>query len=86
MPHNDVLGEKKLGEKKKSYHALEHFSEHNMPPVQPLRLLGGEEELRPVSVLASIGHGQPASPIMLQLEVLICKLFSVDAAPCNITE
>ena len=30
-----------------------------------------DEELRPIGVLPSIGHGEPASAVVLQLEVLI---------------
>lgn len=37
-----------------------------------------DEELGPVSVWASIGHGQNPGPCMLQDEVLIFKLVAVD--------
>ena len=30
-----------------------------------------DEELRSIGVLARVGHGEPASPVVLQLEVLI---------------
>ena len=30
-----------------------------------------DKELRSIGVLASVGHGEPASPVVLQLEVLI---------------
>ena len=30
-----------------------------------------DEELRPIGVLARVGHGEPASSVVLQLEVLI---------------
>ena len=30
-----------------------------------------DEELRSIGVLASVGHGEPASSVVLQLEVLI---------------
>ena len=49
-----------------------------MPSIQPFCLLSGDEELRSVGVLASIGHGQPPTAIVLQLEVLIIKLVAVD--------
>ena len=37
-----------------------------------------DEELGAIGVLASIGHRQPASTIVLQLEVLISKLLAID--------
>jgi len=30
-----------------------------------------DKELRSIGVLAGVGHGEPASPVVLQLEVLI---------------
>ncbi len=50
-----------------------------------------QEELRPIGVGASIGHGQHAWCIMLQLEVLIAESCTIDAltpgaiASCEIT-
>lgn len=51
-----------------------------MSAVQPGCLDGGNEELGAVGVLASIGHRQPASAVVAQLEVLIFKTFTIDAA------
>lgn len=39
---------------------------------------GGDEELRTVGVLASVGHGQLALLGVLELEVLIGELVAVD--------
>ena len=51
-----------------------------MLAVEPGGLLGGDEELGPVGVLARVGHRQPAGAEMLQLEVLVGKLLAVDGA------
>merc|ERR1719244_1609339 len=56
-------------------HALDDLAKDDMSPIEPGGLLHSDEELRSICVLASIGHGQPACPIMLQLEVLNSKLF-----------
>lgn len=50
-----------------------------MATIQPGGLLGGDKELGSVGILASISHGQPTSTIVLQLEVLILKLLTIDA-------
>lgn len=59
-------------------HAGQNLAEDNVTSVQPAGLLRGNEELRTVGVLASIGHAQPAGAIVLQLEVLILETFAVD--------
>ena len=46
--------------------------------VEPRGLLGGDEELGTVGVLSGVGHGQPAGTKVLQLEVLVSELLSVD--------
>ena len=51
-----------------------------MLAVEPGGLLGGDEELGSVGVLARVGHRQPAGAEMLQLEVLIGELLTVDGA------
>ena len=56
----------------------ENFGENNVLSVQPGRLLSGDEELRSVGVLAGIGHRQPSGAEVLQLEVLIGKLLTVN--------
>ena len=53
-----------------------------MTSVQPRCLHGGDEELGSVGVLASVGHRQPSSSVVLQLEVLIRKSITVDALTC----
>merc|ERR1719186_1518966 len=67
-------------------HAANNLSKDDVPAVEPRSLLSCDEELRSVSVLPGVGHGQPPSAVVLQLEVLICKLFSVDrSSPCAIS-
>ena len=50
-----------------------------MLAVEPRRLDGGDEELRAVCVLASVGHAHPPGPVVLQLEVLVRETVTVDA-------
>lgn len=47
--------------------------------VQPRSHNGGDEELRAVGVFASVSHAEPASAVVLQLEVLIGETVSIDA-------
>ena len=44
----------------------------------PRGLFNADEKLWSVCIFASIGHRQPSSSIMLQLEVLISKFSSID--------
>ena len=64
---------------KKSTYA-ENFGENDVLAVEPGGLLGGDEELRTVGVLSSVGHRQPSGAEMLQLEVLVCEFFSIDGS------
>jgi len=64
---------------KKSYHSFQYFSKDNMSTIEPLCFLSCDEELRSISVLASISHAQPTRSIMLQLEVLIREFLSINA-------
>ena len=59
-------------------HAADHLSEHNVTSVQPAGLFRRDKELASVGVLSSVRHGQPTGSVVLQLEVLIGKAFSVD--------
>jgi len=59
-------------------HALDHRPKHNVLAIQPGCLGSAEEELRPVGVLAGVGHRQNTGSGMLQLKVLIFKLVAVD--------
>jgi hypothetical protein len=42
---------------------------------------GGDEELRSIGVLSSVGHAEKANLGVLQLEVLIGELVAVDCNP-----
>lgn len=64
---------------KNTNHSFDNFAKHHMSTVQPRRLFGGNEELRTISVLTSVGHGQPARAVMLELEVLVLKPVTVYA-------
>ena len=62
-----------------------HSAEHHVLVVQPLGLDGGDEELRPVGVGAGVGHTQQTRAPVLHQEVLILKLWSVNAlAACPV--
>ena len=65
---------------------LEHLPEHDVLAVEPRGLLGGDEELAAVGVLAGVGHGQPAHAVVLQLEVLVGELLAVDGAAAGAWE
>ena len=54
-----------------------------MLPVQPGGLHSGDEELRAVGVLTSVGHRQPARAFVLQSEVLVLELVAVDGLPAS---
>ena len=57
-----------------------------MLAVEPRGLLGGDEELASVGVLAGVGHGQPADTVVLQLEVLIGEFLAIDGAATSSCE
>ncbi len=59
-------------------HALDHLAKDHVLAVQPGRLLGRDEELAAVGVLAGVGHAQPADAVVLQLEVLVVETVAVD--------
>jgi hypothetical protein len=59
-------------------HSFDNLSEDNVLAVQPGGLGRADEKLGAVGVGASVGHAQNAGSGVLQLEVLISKLGSVD--------
>jgi len=59
-------------------HARHHLAENYVPAVQVGSLRGANEELRAVSVGASVGHGQDAGALVLEGEVLVGELGAVD--------
>lgn len=63
-------------------HARQHLAENDVATVQPAGGLCGDEELRSVGVLASVGHAQPSGTVVLQLEVLVFETFTVNGFAC----
>merc|ERR1712038_1237232 len=59
-------------------HTLADLTENNMLSIKPLGLSSAEEELASIGVGASIGHGENSRSSVLQSEVLILELVSVD--------
>lgn len=58
--------------------SLNDLAEDDVGTVEPAGDDSGDEELRTVGVLSGVGHGEEEWLLVLQLEVLICKLLSVD--------
>jgi len=54
------------------------LAEDDVAAVEPRGDDGGDEELRAVGVGTSVGHGEQARLVVLQLEVLIGELLAVD--------
>lgn len=61
-----------------SYHSFYYPPEDNMLPIEPRCFHSCNEELRPVSVLPSVGHAQITWSLVLQLEVLILEFIAVN--------
>mmetsp|Transcript_9809 Transcript_9809/g.24474 ORF Transcript_9809/g.24474 Transcript_9809/m.24474 type:complete len:262 (+) Transcript_9809:106-891(+) len=59
-------------------HAVDDLAEDDVPPVEPGGGHGRDEELRSVGVRAGVGHGEHAGAGVLELEVLVLELRSVD--------
>jgi hypothetical protein len=57
---------------------LDDFTEHDVFAVEPSSGDGGDKELRPVGVLARIGHRELPRLGVLQRKVLVVKLGAVD--------
>jgi hypothetical protein len=54
------------------------LTEDNVASVEPRGDDGGDEELRAVGVGAGVGHGEQTRFVVLQVEVLISELLTVD--------
>ena len=67
-------------------HALGDAAKHNVLAVQPRAGNGGDEELRAVGVLASVGHRQQSGHVVSLLEVLILELGAVDGLTASTLE
>lgn len=59
-------------------HAFYNGSEDDVSAVQPRSLHGGDEKLGSIGVGASVGHGQDSRAGVLEDEVLVSKLLTVD--------
>merc|ERR1719215_1452857 len=59
-------------------HTVDDLAKDNMATVQPGGFLHGDKKLRSICVFSSVGHGQPSSSVMLELEVLVIEALSVD--------
>lgn len=59
-------------------HSLKDFSEDDMLSVEPASHNRGDEELRSVGVGSSIGHREQSGLGVLELEVLVLELLSID--------
>ena len=59
-----------------------HLAEDNMLAIEPRGLCGAEEELRSVGPRPRIGHREDPLAGVLEREVLVLELFSVDGLAC----
>jgi len=63
--------------------ARNDLAEDDVLSIEPAGHGGGDEELGAVGVWSSIGHGQKEWAVVLQLEVLVGELLSVDGATAS---
>jgi hypothetical protein len=59
-------------------HAFSDLTKHNVLAIEPRGLGRAQEELASVGIGTGVGHTQDSSTSVLQLEVLIGELVSVD--------
>jgi hypothetical protein len=57
---------------------LHHLSKDHMLAIQPLGFDGAEEKLAAIGVGSSVGHGEDPGTGVLQLEVLVLELITVN--------
>jgi len=60
------------------FKSLEDLAEHNVLAIQPRGHNGSNEKLGPIGVGTGVSHRQKAGFIVLELEVLISKLGTID--------
>jgi len=54
-------------------HSVNDPSKHHMFAIEEVALCGSDEELAAIGVLSTVGHGQQARFVVLQLKILISK-------------
>ena len=59
-------------------HTISNLSEHDVLAIEPSGLHGADKELRSVGVGSSVGHGQSTGASVLEVEVLVLELLSID--------
>jgi hypothetical protein len=63
-----------------SHAHLNNFPKHYVFSVQPMGQDSSYKELTAVGVFSCVGHGQPASSVMLEIKVFIFKAIAIDRA------
>lgn len=59
-------------------HALDNLAKHDVATIQPVGLDGCDEELGSVGILACVGHGNDSGAGVVEVEVLVLELFTVN--------
>merc|ERR1719476_983324 len=60
------------------FHLVHALAKHHVLAIEPLRFGCAQKELRAVGVRAGIGHGQDAGASVLEHEILVGELASID--------
>eukprot|EP00667_Euglena_gracilis_P033755 EG_transcript_56323 len=58
--------------------AIDHRTKDNVLSIKPLRLCSAQEELRSIGAWSGVGHGKYTRSGVLEREVLVSKLFTID--------